>query len=92
MSLMMITQSSATPIWNLIHDTLQYNVAGIPLLHEHTEWDFDPEQGKARRAQYEALNGPRGRDLIARLGTGMNFDGPWGVKVAKAKPDLRYNP
>ncbi|XP_074113204.1 uncharacterized protein LOC141536520 [Cotesia typhae] len=79
-------------IWTLIHDSIQNNVAGIPAVHQHTEWDFNPEHGKARRAQYEALNGPLGKDLIERLGNGMNnFNGPWGLKVSKVKPDLRYN-
>ncbi|CAD6201986.1 GSCOCT00013992001.2-RA-CDS [Cotesia congregata] len=79
-------------IWTLIHDSIQNNIAGIPTVHQHTEWDFNPEHGKARRAQYEALNGPLGKDLIDRLGNGMNnFNGPWGLKVSKLKPNLRYS-
>ncbi|XP_008554804.1 uncharacterized protein LOC103576387 [Microplitis demolitor] len=79
-------------VWTLIHDAVQNNIAGIPIVHQHTEWDFHPDQGKARREQYETLNGPLGKDLIERLGNGMKyFTGPWGNKVSKVKPDLRHS-
>lgn len=73
--------ASGTSVWTFIHDLIQNNVAGIPAIHEKTEWDFDPEVGKSRRIQYEGLNGRLGEDLIARLGMGIGYKGPWGTSI-----------
>ncbi|KAK0163268.1 hypothetical protein PV327_006968 [Microctonus hyperodae] len=90
--LTIIVKSSAiSGVWTLARDLIQYNVVGTPGAHQNTEWDFDPEQGKLRRVRFAALNGQFGEDLISRLGMGMDFNGPWGVKVSKPKPNKRYN-
>lgn len=39
-------------IIRLITETLQNNVAGEPVTHERTNWDFDPEAAKRARAIY----------------------------------------
>lgn len=39
-------------VYRLITETLQNNVAGAPVTHERTEWDFDPEVSKKRRQLY----------------------------------------
>ncbi|XP_015118190.1 uncharacterized protein LOC107041895 [Diachasma alloeum] len=87
---MMTARGSQSNLLTLVHDLVQNNVAGIPIIHEKTEWDFDPNDGKIRRVQYEAVNGWRGQDLINRLGGSAGFKGPWGTKVQQAKPDLRH--
>ncbi|XP_018363247.1 PREDICTED: uncharacterized protein LOC108761300 isoform X1 [Trachymyrmex cornetzi] len=68
-------------VYRLLHDLVQYNVAGIPLVHEKTEWNFDPEVGKQRRIQYEQENGRFGEHAIAKLGMGIGYKGPWGDSV-----------
>ncbi|XP_046409614.1 uncharacterized protein [Neodiprion pinetum] len=62
-------------VLGIIHDLLQDNVAGRPVIHEKSDWDFDPDVGKLRRVQFEAINGPQGRDLIDRLGYGIGAHG-----------------
>ncbi|XP_076763130.1 uncharacterized protein LOC143430640 [Xylocopa sonorina] len=67
-----------------IIDLLQFNVLGVPVVHEITEWDFDPEVGKQRRVRYEQENGRRGELAIARLGMGLGYKQPWGVVVPRS--------
>lgn len=73
--------SLAEPTYSYIHDFIQFNVAGIPIIHQSTEWNFDPELGKQRRARYEQENGRYGEHAIAKLGMGMGHKGPWGKPV-----------
>lgn len=40
-----------------IRDLLQFNVAGIPLVHEAMEIEFDPEISRKRRELYEEVSG-----------------------------------
>ncbi|XP_072742698.1 uncharacterized protein [Anoplolepis gracilipes] len=62
--------SSADPIvYQIVRDLVGYNIAGPPVFHETTDWDFDPEAGKQRRIQYEQENGRFGEHAIAKLGT-----------------------
>ncbi|KYM97605.1 hypothetical protein ALC62_11899 [Cyphomyrmex costatus] len=68
-------------VYRLLYDVIQSNVAGIPLVHEKTEWDFDPEVGKQRRIRYEQENGRFGEYAIAKLGMGIGYKGPWGEPV-----------
>ncbi|XP_047346678.1 uncharacterized protein LOC124947916 [Vespa velutina] len=58
---------------NFISDFIQYNVAGIPVIHQETKWKFDPEVGKKRRAKYEAENGYHGEKAIAKLSMGIGY-------------------
>ncbi|XP_012226142.1 uncharacterized protein [Linepithema humile] len=68
-------------IYRLLHDVVQWNIAGIPVVHKKTEWDFDPEVGKLRRIRYEQENGRFGEYAIAKIGMGIGYKGPWGTPV-----------
>ncbi|XP_030388390.1 uncharacterized protein LOC115634671 [Scaptodrosophila lebanonensis] len=59
-------------ILRLISETLQNNVAGEPITHERTEWNFDPEAAKKARALYYEKNGYRSAAFIERLGVGLD--------------------
>ncbi|XP_043590079.1 uncharacterized protein LOC122571011 [Bombus pyrosoma] len=63
-------------IFSFIHDLVQYNVAGIPLIHKKTQWNFDPEDGKQRRIRYEKENGRHGEIAIAKVGMGVGIQEP----------------
>ncbi|KAK2588237.1 hypothetical protein KPH14_004267 [Odynerus spinipes] len=58
-------------IVSFVRDLLQNNLAGLPVTHQRTEWNFDPETGKKRRSAYEKENGHRGEIAIAKLGMGI---------------------
>lgn len=45
-------QQSECSLYRLITETLQNNVAGEPITHERTEWDFDPEISQKRRSLF----------------------------------------
>ncbi|XP_011876366.1 PREDICTED: uncharacterized protein LOC105566739 [Vollenhovia emeryi] len=64
-----------------LQDFIQYNIAGVPIVHEKTEWDFDPNVGKQRRIRYEQENGRFGEYAIAKIGMGIGYKGPWGTSV-----------
>lgn len=68
-------------ILSFARDLVQYNIAGLPVTHQKTEWNFDPELGKKRRVRYEQENGYRGEIAIAKLGMGIGYTGPWGTVV-----------
>uniref|UniRef100_A0A1I8NR84 Uncharacterized protein n=1 Tax=Stomoxys calcitrans TaxID=35570 RepID=A0A1I8NR84_STOCA len=57
-------------VYRLLSDVLQNNVAGAPVLHERTEWTFDPESAKNARALFYETNGFRGEKYIERIGVG----------------------
>ncbi|KAH8279162.1 hypothetical protein KR026_002884 [Drosophila bipectinata] len=59
-------------ILRFITETLQNNVAGEPILHETTQWNFDPEAAKKARALYYEKNGFRSAKFIERLGVGLD--------------------
>ncbi|XP_076221640.1 uncharacterized protein LOC116431803 isoform X2 [Nomia melanderi] len=75
--------STAEPIslFSFIHDLVQSNIAGVPVIHEQTQWDFDPNVGKQRRIRYEKENGRYGEIAIAKIGMGIGYKGPWGTPV-----------
>jgi len=52
MLLLQVSQPADGFIIRLITETLQNNVAGEPILHERTSWDFDPEAAKKARSLY----------------------------------------
>ncbi|XP_078042485.1 uncharacterized protein LOC144472913 [Augochlora pura] len=68
-------------IVTFVRDLIQQNVVGIPVIHEKTEWDFDPEVGKQRQARYEQENGRYGEIAIAKIGMGIGYKGSWGTPV-----------
>lgn len=76
-----VSAAESINVFSFIHDLIQYNVAGIPLIHERTEWDFDPDVGKQRRVKYEQENGRHGELAIERIGMGIGYKGPWGTPV-----------
>ncbi|EDW85949.2 uncharacterized protein Dwil_GK22872 [Drosophila willistoni] len=74
-SILLILQTSQPAdgfILRLITETLQNNVAGEPITHERTEWNFDPEAAKKARAIYFEKNGFRSSKFIERLGVGLD--------------------
>lgn len=75
-----VSNADATA-YRFLHDFIQHNVAGEPIVHEKTEWDFDPTVGKQRRIRYERENGRFGVHAIAKLGMGIGYKGPWGALV-----------
>ncbi|KAH0949076.1 hypothetical protein HN011_005286 [Eciton burchellii] len=75
--------SFAESTYRFLHNFLQYNVAGVPLIHQSTEWNFDPEEGKRRRIRYEQENGRFGEYAIAKLGMGFGYKGPWAEPTVK---------
>lgn len=56
----------------ILTETLQNNVAGEPVTHERTKWDFDPEAAYKRRALFYEVNGYRAGKFIERIGVGMD--------------------
>lgn len=39
-------------VFSIIRDLLQWNVAGIPTIHQTFEYDFNPEVSQKRREQF----------------------------------------
>ncbi|XP_076173189.1 uncharacterized protein LOC143149562 [Ptiloglossa arizonensis] len=74
-----VSAAGPVSVFSFIHDLVQYNVAGVPLIHEQTQWDFDPEIGKQRRIRYEQENGRHGEVAIAKIGMGIGYKGSWGA-------------
>ncbi|XP_033323335.1 uncharacterized protein LOC117218798 [Megalopta genalis] len=74
--------SVANPgVLTFLTDFIQQNLVGTPVIHEKTEWDFDPEVGKQRRIRYEQENGRYGEIAIAKNGMGVGYKGSWGTPV-----------
>lgn len=65
---------------SLIIRLIQNNLVGGPLVHQVSEWDFDPDVALKRRELYEHVNGYRGEKLIERIGLGT--DGLHNVRLA----------
>ncbi|XP_065370027.1 uncharacterized protein LOC135962178 [Calliphora vicina] len=63
-------QQSESFIYRLITETLQNNVAGEPITHKRTEWDFDPEISQKRRSLFYESHGFRAAKFIERIGVG----------------------
>jgi hypothetical protein len=47
-----LTISSKTLNADIIRTLVQWNVAGIPLVHKKVEYDFDPDVSQKRREQF----------------------------------------
>ncbi|KAM7342290.1 uncharacterized protein ACRADG_009755 [Cochliomyia hominivorax] len=65
-------QQSESSIYRLITETLQNNVAGEPITHKRTEWDFDPEISQKRRSLFYETHGFRAAKFIERIGVGRD--------------------
>ncbi|CAH1711973.1 unnamed protein product [Chironomus riparius] len=59
-------------VFSLVRDILQWNVAGLPLIHQKTEWDFDPEVAQKRREQFYEIHGYRAAKYLERIGQGID--------------------
>uniref|UniRef100_A0A1A9WMU4 Uncharacterized protein n=1 Tax=Glossina brevipalpis TaxID=37001 RepID=A0A1A9WMU4_9MUSC len=59
-------------IYRLITEALENNVAGEPITHQKTTWDFDPEISKRRRALFYETHGFRAAKFIERIGLGTD--------------------
>lgn len=64
----------------IITNLIQNNLVGAPVVHEITQWDFDPEVAVKRRELFQQANGFRGEKLIERIGLGV--DGLHNVRLA----------
>lgn len=65
------TVSTEDPV-TLILRLIQNNLLGGPVVHQVTEWDFDPEVAVRRREVFQDTNGFRGEKLIERIGLGVD--------------------
>ncbi|XP_017146120.1 uncharacterized protein LOC108158379 isoform X1 [Drosophila miranda] len=70
--LLQISKPADGFIFRLISETLQNNVAGEPITHQVTQWNFDPDAAKKSRALYYEKNGYRSSKFIERLGAGVD--------------------
>lgn len=43
-------------VYSIIRDLIQWNLAGIPTVHQRVEYDFDPEVSQKRREQFYEVN------------------------------------
>uniref|UniRef100_A0A0K8UBZ5 Uncharacterized protein n=1 Tax=Bactrocera latifrons TaxID=174628 RepID=A0A0K8UBZ5_BACLA len=69
--LTILSQSEASVV-RLLTETLQNNVAGEPITHVRTEWDFDSEVSQKRRALFYETHGYRAAKFIERIGLGLD--------------------
>lgn len=51
----LVTRATDAQIIQAIRDILQFNVAGVPQIHEEMKFEFDPEVSKKRREVYEEV-------------------------------------
>ncbi|CAG9792329.1 unnamed protein product [Diatraea saccharalis] len=56
------------PLVNLIRT----NLVGYPVIHDKTQWIFDPDVALRRRKQFVELHGDKAERLIERLGLGID--------------------
>lgn len=75
----MKTFATEDPI-SLVLRLIQNNLVGGPVVHEVTEWEFDPDVAVRRREIFQQVNGFRGEKLIERIGLGT--DGLHNVRLA----------
>lgn len=75
----MKTFATEDPV-SLVLRLIQNNLVGAPVVHEVTEWEFDPDVAVRRREIFQQVNGFRGEKLIERIGLGT--DGLHNVRLA----------
>lgn len=56
----------------IITRLIQNNLVGSPVVHQVTEWEFDPDVALKRREIFQSVNGYRGEKLIERIGLGTD--------------------
>lgn len=65
----------------ILRTLIQDNLAGPTVIHQKTEWEFDPDIALKRRELFQRVNGFRGEKLIERLGLGV--DGNHDARLAE---------
>lgn len=65
----------------ILRTLIQDNLAGPTVVHQKTEWDFDPDVAVKRRELFEQVHGYRAEKLIERLGLGV--DGNHDARLAQ---------
>lgn len=65
----------------IIRNLIQNNLVGLPVIHQTSEWEFDPEVALKRRELFQSANGFRGEKLIERIGLGI--DGHHNERLAQ---------
>lgn len=65
------TLATEDPV-TLVLRLIQNNLLGSPVVHQVTEWDFDPDVAIRRREIFQDVNGFRGEKLIERVGLGVD--------------------
>lgn len=63
----------------IITNLIQNNLVGGPVVHQVTQWEFDPDVAVKRRELFQRANGFRGEKLIERIGLGV--DGLHNVRL-----------
>lgn len=58
--------------FEFLRSLIQNNLAGPPVIHKRTEWNFDPDVGVQRGQLFQLANGYRGERLVERLGLGLD--------------------
>lgn len=58
--------------FEFLRSLIQDNLAGPPVIHRKTEWNFDPYVAVKRRELFQRANGFRGERLVERLGLGVD--------------------
>ncbi|XP_018321474.1 uncharacterized protein LOC108734412 [Agrilus planipennis] len=56
----------------IIRDLIQWNVAGLPVLHKTVSIPFDPDVAIRRSRLYQEVNGYHGEKALERLGLGID--------------------
>lgn len=72
---------NATGPIEILRTLIQDNLAGPTVIHQQTEWDFDPDVAVKRRELFEQVHGYRAEKLIERLGLGV--DGNHDARLAE---------
>ncbi|CAD7092319.1 unnamed protein product [Hermetia illucens] len=71
-SILTSTKVTAQGPFGIIKNLLQENVAGNPVIHQKSEYDFDPEVAKKRRQLFYETHGYRAEKFIERIGVGID--------------------
>lgn len=72
---------------NIIKDIVQYNLAGLPVVHKVRHFDFDPDVSLRRRKEFEAIHGEKAEKLIERLGLGIDGNAEERLQQQRARDE-----
>lgn len=54
--MIVLIKSVNSTVLNVIRDTVQSNIAGLPIAHQISTFEFDPDVSIKRRPQYYEVN------------------------------------